>query len=168
MDFVNINFMTVFKFEHIIDNFHMCPYSKSVMKLSDMLTIEETAKALEVSTRTLLRWEKNAYLVPYKKGSSIRLYDPNVVNYWKIMLQLDRKMEKHLKLLKGLRKRLNKHNLEQDYFPGKKLKVMIEKDMKLFSDACDEMEQWNKDYEELLHSMMEFPRSMLKATIEKY
>lgn len=138
------------------------------MKLSNMLTIEETAKVLRVSTRTLLRWEEKGYLAPHKKEPSIRLYDPNVVSYWKVMLGLDRKLKEHLKLLTELRERLNKHNLEQDYIPGKKLKLMTEEDLKSFSEAYEAMERWNKDYKELLQSIMEFPQSMLRATTEKY
>ena len=138
------------------------------MNLSKMLTIEEAAATLKVSVRTLLRWEEKGYFVPHKKEPNIRLYDPAVVGYWEIMLGLDRKLKEHLKLLSELRENLNKHNLEQDYIPGKKLKLMTEEDLKSFSEAYEAMEQWNKDYKKILQSIMNFPRTMLKATIEEY
>ena len=138
------------------------------MNLSKMLTIKEAAKELNVSTKTLFRWDKKGYFVPEKKEPNIRLYDPYVVSYWKTLFELDRSIKKHLGLLAGLRERLNKHNLEQDYIPGKKLKLMTDEDVKHFSEASEAMEKWNKNYDEMLKAIMKYPRPMLKATVEKY
>lgn len=136
--------------------------------MSNLLTPEEVAKELEVSTKTLYRWDLCGYFVPEKKEPNIRLYDSHVVGYWKVILKLDRSLKNHLKLLDGLRDRLNKHNLEQDYIPGKNLKLMTEEDIKHFSEAYEVMEKWSKDYRDMLNAIKEYPESMLKATTEKY
>ncbi len=135
--------------------------------MSKMLTIEETAKELKVSTKTLYRWDFRGYFVPTIKKPNIRLYDSQVVEYWRMMLNLDRDFKRHLKLLDELRARLNKYNLEQNYVPGKNLKFLTDKDVKHFSDACEAMEKWNIEYKKMLNQIIEYPTSMLKAITEE-
>ncbi len=135
--------------------------------MSNHLTIQESATKLGVSTKTLRRWEKSGYFVTERDlNTNTRLYDPKIVDYWKKLLELDRSLKKHLELLEGLRKELSKHMLEQDYKPGKKLKLFEEKDIKNCLKASEDIEKWEKKRKAVLNSILQYPRSMLKATIE--
>lgn len=137
--------------------------------LSDMLSVQQAAEELGVSTRTLSRWEENGYFVSEKiPNTKISLYHSHTVGYLKRVLNLDRSIRDHLKLLDGLRKRLDENMLEQDYLPGHPLRLMDADDIKRFSDAYDAMEKWEEDYKKLLDELMIYPRQMLKATVEPY
>lgn len=137
--------------------------------MSNRMTMQQAAIELGISTKTLRRWEESGHFVPEQiPNSSIRLYDSHSVGYLKRLLALDRSIKRHLRLLDGLRKELDKHNLEQDYTPGKPLKLMTDEDMKNFNEAYDAMEEWKKEYRKLLDEIMKYPKSMLKATIGDY
>lgn len=133
------------------------------------MSIHQAAEALGVSTRTLARWEEKGYFLPERiPDTNIRLYHSYSVGYQKRILDLDRSINKHLKLLEGLKKRLDDHGILQEYIPGRPLKLLSEEDMKQFSDAYDAMEIWEKEYKSLLDELMKYPRQMLKTTIEAY
>lgn len=129
-----------------------------------MMTIKQAADELGVSTKTLRRWDKSGYLVPERKPKTkIRLYHPHLISYWKKLLELDRVLKKHLKLLDSLRKELDKYMLEQDYKPGEKLKLL---DVESFSKVRNTMEQWDEEFKRLLNEIASYPRLMLKAISE--
>jgi DNA-binding transcriptional MerR regulator len=135
--------------------------------MSDLITIHQAARELGVSTKTLRRWEENKYFVPERDlNTNVRLYHPFIVGYWKKLLELDRSIKNHLKLLDGVKKELDKYMLEQDYIPGRPLKLLTENDFKNFSMAHDRMDKWEKDWKRMLREIMEYPKSMLKATTE--
>ena len=130
------------------------------------MTIKQVADELKVSTKTLRRWEEKGYLVPDREETTrIRLYHPYLINYWKKLLELDRTLKKHLGLLDGLRKELDKHMLEQVYKPGESLKLL---DFESFNKAYETMEKWENDYKRLFNELLEYPRTMVKATGENY
>lgn len=135
--------------------------------MSHKLTIKQASNMLGISTKTLRRWEESGYFVPDERTqhTNIRLYNPQRIEYWKKMLELDRSLRGHLKLLQGLRDALDIHNAEQNYIPGQKLKFL---DMDKFSKAYDEMEEWDKKYKTLLDELLKFPQDMIKATTEVY
>ena len=131
------------------------------MKMSNLLTISEAAKVLGVSTKTLRRWEEKGYLVPTRR-SNIRLYEPDIIGYWNIMLSLDKKMSNHIKLLSRLRKRLNKRYLAQGSTPIENPKFISKKEIKKFIKAFANMEAWHRDYRKMLKWTTEYPRLMIR------
>ncbi len=137
--------------------------------MSNRLTIQQVADELEVSTKTLRRWEVSGLLVPEREpDTNIRLYHPYLIGYWKKLLTLDRTLRDHLKLLDGLRKELDKYMLEQDYVPGKPLKLFDKDSASSFFEASEKMDKWEKDYKKLLEELMTYPKNMVKATTEEY
>ncbi len=134
-----------------------------------MMTIKQASDELGISTKTLRRWEEDKYFVPERESNTgFRFYDPYIIGYWKRMLDLDRALKKHLELLDGVRKELDKHMLSQDYHPGRPLKLMDDHDIEEFTKASDAMEKWEKDFRYLLDELIKYPKPMLKATTEKY
>ena len=137
--------------------------------MSNLISDHQAAKELGVSVRTLRRWEEQGYFSPQKiENTNIRLYHIYAVGYLKRILDLDRNLRIHLQLLEGLKKDLDKHNMEQDFIPGKPLKLMTEEDVHNFSKAYNAMEKWNKEFKRLLSELTQYPNQLLKTTIEDY
>ncbi len=137
--------------------------------MSKLISDHQASGELGVSVRTLRRWEEKGHFPPQRiEDTNIRLYDADAVEYLKRVLNLDRGIKKHLQLLDGLRKELDKHILEQDFVPGKPLKLMTEKDVKDFTKAYDAMEEWEKEYKRLLNELMQYPNKILQTTVEDY
>lgn len=137
--------------------------------MSNLIDDHQAAKELGVSVRTLRRWEEKGYFPPQRiENTNIRLYHIYAVGYLKRVLDLDRNLKRHLQLLDGLRKELDKHNLQQDYIPGKPLKFMTDEDVKNFSKAYESMEKWEKEFKRLLNELGNYPNQVLKTTAEDY
>ncbi len=135
------------------------------MQMSNIMTIKQAADELGVSTKTLRRWEENKYFIPEREqGTSIRLYDPYVIGYWKKLFELQRTIKNHLKQLNELKSNLDKNGLEQDYQVGKALKLFDEESMKPFMKASEDMEHWGEEYKRLVNEMRQYPKDMLRAT----
>ena len=148
-----------------IDKKRKCLYHIHIMEMSNRMTIQQAATELGVSTKTLRRWEEKGHFVPQREpNTNIRLYDPYLVGYWKRMLEFDRGLKNHLKLLDGLRKELDKH-IASEHIPGQKVKFL---DIESFKKADDAMGKWEKEYKRLLDEIMKYPNKMLNATIEDY
>lgn len=66
---------------------------------------------------------------------------------------LKQKIKKHLELLPSLKERLDKNRLEQDYIPGKPLKLKTKNDIKHNSEAWKAMEKWELEYAFMLKEL---------------
>lgn len=133
-----------------------------------MLTIQQVANELGVSTKTLRRWEEAGYLVPERdKNTKVRLYHPYLIEYWKKKLDLDRAIREHLKLLEELKKELDAAPIEQTYIPGKPLRLISAEIIERNRKAHDEIERWNERYKVMINELAKFPSIMNKAIGDK-
>lgn len=156
--------MLLLKNHCTIDKYLFCLYYRHMNKMSNYMTIQHVANELGVSTKTLRRWEEKGYFVPERQATTnIRIYHTWPVGYWKRMLELDRSIKQHLKRLDGLRKELDKHMTEQDYIPGKKLKII---DGESFNKAYEDISQWDEEFKRLLDELLKYPQSMRVAARE--
>lgn len=132
------------------------------------MTIQQVADKLGVSTKTLRRWEEIGCLMPAmrQERTDVRLYDPNRIDYWEKLFDLRRIIKKHLKALDGIKKALDEHTAEQDFVPGKPLKLLTEEDLDKFTKARDEEDKWNKEFDRLLSELRKYPLAMRRFTSE--
>lgn len=135
--------------------------------MSNYMTIQKAANELEVSTKTLRRWEESGYLVPERQeGTGFRLYHSRLIDYWKKLFNLRRAITNHLRMLEGIKQALDKHTTEQNYIPGQPLKLLTEKELDEFMKARESEEKWSITYERLLRELREYPLTMRRATRE--
>jgi len=133
--------------------------------MSNYITIQKAANKLGVSTKTLRRWEESGYLIPERQeGTGFRLYHSILIDYWKKLFDLRRVITNHLRMLREIRNALDIHTTEQNYIPGKPLKMLSEKELDEFMKACNAEEEWKRTYERLLRELREYPLSMRRAT----
>lgn len=129
--------------------------------MSKRMTIQQVSNELGVSTKTLRRWEEKGYFKPERQeNTNIRLYHPYIVGYWKKMLNLDRALKNHLRLLSEVRKELEKH-LATEPLSGESFPYL---DIDAFSKANEAMEKWEKEYKKLFDEIIKYPNIMLKAS----
>ncbi len=130
--------------------------------MSKLLTINQVAEILGVSTKTLRRWEESKYFIPDRDPyANTRLYHPVVVEYWKALLEMSRRMNEHLKKLEPIRKELNKYLVLEPLSPGQRLPMM---NTEGFSIACAAEDNWEKEWNKLMIEFDKFPDKMRYAT----
>lgn len=128
------------------------------------MTINQVAKELEVSTKTLRRWEESGFFVPEREpNTNIRLYHPYAVEYWKKLLTLNKKIEDHLKKLDPIKKVLYSHLGMKNVTPQDKLPML---DVEGYLKADKALEEWEKEYRELIKEFANFPNIMHKAVLQ--
>jgi DNA-binding transcriptional MerR regulator len=150
-----------------IDNFMSCIYSH-IIDMSTRLTIQQASDILGVSTKTLRRWEGKRYFIPEREpGTNIRFYDPDVVSYWNKLIKLHREIRKHIGVLNDLRKEIDRHMIEQNYIPGKPLKLLSEESFKKFKKAYSNMKKWNDEYKNMIEELIAFPVSMREVSRDR-
>lgn len=132
--------------------------------MSKLLTINQAAKILGVSTKTLRRWEDLKYFIPDRDPhANIRLYHPVALEYWKELLIKSKEISEHMRKLEPLRREVNKYLVMRPLAPGEKLPMM---DLTGFSVASNAEDVWMKEWDQLIKEFLKFPEKMRAATAE--
>lgn len=127
------------------------------------IKISQAAKILEVSTRTMLRWDKEGKFPAHKEPVSLmRFYDEvDIINH-SIWFKLRRKHKAHLRKLGAIREEVNKHVRTQPLEIGYKPVFHNIEDMK---KAYDALNNWNKVHKAIIEEYAKLPRGF-KAKID--
>ena len=134
-----------------------------------MLTIMsgEACKILKISKRTLYRWEKEGRIRSVRDGVlNVRVYDPAYIEMVKKIIDLDKQEKEHLAKLPGILEEEKKHHLEQDYHPGKPLKLSTEEEVEAAMRAFDAEEAWMAEHKRLFNKFLSYPRDILKEVLK--
>lgn len=130
--------------------------------MSKLLTINQAAAILGISTKTLRRWEELNYYVPDRAPyTNIRLYNPAMVEQWKEMLDLSRRMTEHLKKFDPIKKELDKYLVLKPLSPGERLPMMNFDEFSIASNAED---KWEEEWKRLVKEFLKYPDKMRWAT----
>ncbi len=112
------------------------------------LRISQAAKLLQVSTRTLMRWDQEGKFPAHREQvSKIRFYDESDVINHAIWFKLRRKHKTHLKKLGAIRSEIDKYIVTQPLNTGENPKFHKFEDMK---KAFDALRDWEKEEKEIL------------------
>lgn len=132
-----------------------------------LITSSEAAKILGISKRTLYRWEGEGRIRSTREGIlNTRVFDNDYVEMAKKILDLDKQEEEHLKKLPNIRKQIEEHNLEQEYIPGKPLKLLTEEEVKAAMKAFDAEEEWVAEHKRLLAELISYPRDIIRELLK--
>jgi len=130
------------------------------------ITASDASAILKVSKRTLFRWEEGGRIRSVRDGIlKVRVYDRGYIEMVKNILELDKKEKEHLKKLPEIRDQVKKHLLEQDYIPGKPLKLSTSSDIEAAMKAFDGEEAWMREHKRILSELFSFPRDIIKELL---
>jgi len=127
----------------------------------------DACKILKISKRTLYRWEKEGRVRSARDGMlNVRVYDPAYIEMVKKIIDLDKQEKEHLAKLPGILEEEKKHHLEQDYHPGKPLKLSTEEEVEAAMRAFDAEEAWMAEHKRLLNELFIYPRDIIREVLE--
>jgi len=123
----------------------------------------DASKILEVSKRTLYRWEKEGRIRSTRDGIlNVRLYDRDYIEIVKKIVDLNKQEKEHLAKLPGILEEEKKHHLEQDYHPGIPLKLSSEEEVDAAIKAFSDEDAWVAEHQRLLHELFKYPRDIIR------
>jgi len=127
------------------------------------ITASDASAILKVSKRTLFRWGEKGRIRSVRDGVlKVRVYDEGYIKMVKNILELDKKEREHLTKLPKIRDQVKKNLMEQDYIPGKPLKLSTSSDIKVAMKAFDDEEAWMREHKRILNELFSFPRDIIK------
>lgn len=128
------------------------------------LKISQAAKLLGVSTRTLMRWDKDGkFLADHKeKLSGIRFYDEVDVRNHVFWFELRRKHKENLRKLDKVNADLEQFRVTQPLQAGQTPKFHKYEDMKR---AYDALREWKDEHDKILKEYSKLP-SGFKAKVD--
>jgi excisionase family DNA binding protein len=130
------------------------------------ITASEVSTILKISKRTLFRWEKEGKIRSVRDGIlKVRVYDKDYIKMVKNILELNKKEKEHLAKLPEILDQVKKHCLEQDYIPGKPLKLSTRADVEAAMKAFDDEEKWMDKHKQILNELFSFPRDIIKELL---
>lgn len=132
------------------------------------ITTKEASQILNISKRTLFRWEKEGRIRSVREGIlKIRVYDRDYIVMTKKILDLDKQLDEHQVKLPEILEQSKKHQLEQVYQPPKPLKLLSSSDVEASKKAFNDEEAWLAEHKRLLNELGKFPRDILKELLLK-
>lgn len=128
------------------------------------IKISQAAKLLGVSTRTMMRWDKDGkFPADHKeKLSGIRFYDLDDINNHVFWFNLRRKHKDNLRKLGVIRAEVDKYISTQPLQAGENPKFHKYEDMKR---AYDALHKWEEEHREILKEYAKLP-SGFKAKVD--
>lgn len=130
------------------------------------ITASEVSKILKISKRTLFRWEEQGKIRSERDGIlKTRVYDKDYIAIVQKIIELNEQEKAHLSKLPKIREMIKENMLEQDYVPGKKLKLMNEQDVEVSMKAFKAEEDWMDEHKRLLDELFSFPRDIVREVL---
>lgn len=132
-----------------------------------LITSSQAAKILNISKKTLYRWEQEGRIRVEREGVlNVRVYDRSYIQMVKRIIDLDEQEEKHLKKLPAIRERVKEHLFAHDVESirsGEPLKFM---DIEKASKAFDDEEAWLKEHERILNELFSYPKDIIREILQ--
>lgn len=114
------------------------------------ITTKEVSQILGISKRTLFRWEKEGRFKSTREGIlNVRVYDRDYVVMAKKLLNSVKQIDEHNTKLREILAQSNKHQIEQVYYPGKRLKLISSSEMEASKQASDNEKTWSVERDKL-------------------
>lgn len=130
------------------------------------ITAGDASAILKVSKRTLYRWGEKGRIRSERDGIlKVRVYNRDYIETVKKILELNKKEKKHLAKLPEIIDQVKRNLLEQDYIPGKPLKLMTSSDVEAAMKAFDDEEAWMREHKRILNELLSFPRDIIKELL---
>ena len=130
------------------------------------ITASDASSILKISKRTLYRWGEEGRIRNVRDGIlKVRVYDKDYIEMVKSILELNKKEKEHLAKLPKIMDQVKKNLLEQDYIPGKRLKLMTSSDVEAAMKAFDDEEAWMREHKRILNELLSFPRDIIKELL---
>ncbi len=131
------------------------------------ITSSEAAKILEVTKRTLYRWENEGRVRVKREGIlKTRIYDKSYIEILKQIIDLDKEEKNHIKKLPAIQDEVKKHLLMQDVGSLRAGEPMVLMDIEKASVAFDKEEEWSREHNEILRKLFSYPRDVLREILK--
>ena len=129
------------------------------------IKISQAAELLEVSSRTLMRWDKEGKFPAHKEPlSKMRFYNKLDITNHAFWFKLRRRHKKHLKKLDEIRNEVDKYISTQPLDTGSNPKFHKYEDMK---KAFDDLRDWKEKHKLILEDYYQLtPRFKAKVDPE--
>lgn len=134
--------------------------------MSQLLTAGEASKILNISKRTLFRWEQEGKIRSVRDGIlKVRVYDKDYIDTVRQILDVNRDYEENLKQHAQIMENSKKFMLEQDYIPGKPLKLMTDDDVEASIKVSKAEDEWWAEHQRLFEKLFSFPIDIIKELL---
>ncbi len=140
------------------------------------ITTKEASQILGISKRTLFRWEIEGQIKSTREGIlKVRVYNQDYIVMVKKLLDLDKQIDKHQVKLPEILEQSRKHQLAQDYQPGKPLKLSNDLEVEAAIKAGNNEELWMAEHNRLISELgllvrtfrINFPEAPLEELLSK-
>lgn len=115
------------------------------------ITTKEASQILNISKRTLFRWEKEGRIKSIREGIlNVRVYDRDYIVIVKKLLDLDKQIDEHQVKLPKILEQSKKRQLAQNYQSGKPLKLSSDLEVEAAIKAGNNEELWMAEHNRLI------------------
>lgn len=131
------------------------------------ITTGEAAKILGISKRTLYRWEKEGRIRSVREGIlNVRIFDRNYIVMVKQIQDLDKRLNEIMTKLPQILEQSKRHQLEQVFNPGEKLKLLSSSEVEASKKAYEKEVAWVAEHRRLVAELCSYPRDILKEVLD--
>lgn len=112
-----------------------------------LLSLQQAAKKLGISTRTLLRWDEDGtFPAAHEEVSKTRVYDEEIVEVYARYMAVRKTHREHLNKLGAIQASLSKFIVTKPLNPFEPTQVHKYEEMK---KAYDAKHEWDKQYKKI-------------------
>ena len=118
-------------------------------------TINETSKLLNISKKTLMRWDKSGKFPAFRDSNNFRQYDKKVVDSHVLWFSIRRKHKEHLRKLMPIRVEVNRFTRTTPIIDSSPPRLF---DYKKTKKAYDALRKWEDEEKKIVGEYALLPK----------